>query len=251
MVKQLLILKSLKNNKNMKKLSLIFIMTLFFNCSSGGDSDDGVVTPPPPPEPPTAATLSFPANNQECNEGTSVTVFLSSVTFTWEESANTDSYTIVVTNLDNGSSVTLTSNTNTKTITINKGTPYSWYVISKSTSTSETAQSATWSFYNAGDATESHAPFPADVDAPTMGENLTGISSVSLKWIGSDLDDDITGYEILFDSSSPPTTSLGASQTETTIDVTVAAGNTYYWRVITTDSQGNNSESEIFEFRVD
>jgi len=250
MVIQQQTLKSLKNNKNMKNLNLIFIVLLFFNCSgSSDDGDDNVI--PPAPATPIAAALTFPANNQECNEGTSVGPTQSSVTFTWEASANTDSYTIVVKSLNNNSSITLNANTNEKNITINKGTPYSWYVISKSTSTTETAQSETWKFYNSGDATESHAPFPVDLDAPSMGANLSGITTVSLAWTGNDIDDDITGYNIYFDTTSPPTTSLGDSQTTTTIDVDVIAGNAYYWRVITTDAEGNNSESEIFEFRVD
>jgi len=244
------ILKSLKNNKKMKKLSILFIIVLFFNCS-GSDDDGGTVTPPPAPEPPTAAVLTFPANNQECNEGTSLNANQSSVTFTWGASTHTDSYTLVLKNLDTDVSINVNASTNEKNIAINKATPYSWYVISKSTSTTETAQSATWKFYNAGDPTESHAPFPADLVAPTMGANLNGISTVSLEWNGSDVDNDITGYEIYFDTSSPPTTSLGASQMETTINTAVSAGNIYYWRVITTDAKGNNSESEIFEFRVD
>ncbi len=236
----------------MKKLSLIFIVVLFFNCS-GSDSDDdgGSITPPPAPEPPVAALLTFPDNNQECNQGTSLSTTQSAVTFTWEASSNTDSYDIIVKNLNNNAIQSINSNTNTKSITIQKATPYSWYVVSKSTSTTETAQSATWNFYNAGDAVSSHAPFPVTLDAPTMGANLEGITTVSLEWTGSDLDDDITGYVIYFDTSSPPTTPLGDSQTESTINTGVAAGNIYYWRVITTDAEGNNSESEIFEFRVD
>ncbi|NOY47023.1 MAG: hypothetical protein GXO84_02200, partial [Chlorobi bacterium] len=138
-----------------------------------------------------------------------------------------------------------------KAITINKATPYSWYVISKSLTEIETAQSAIWKFYNAGDPVESFAPFPADLIAPTMGANLNGITTVTLEWSGSDIDNDITGYDVFIDTTSPPTTQLGSNQTETTIDATVVAGNVYYWRVITTDSQGNNSESEIFSFRVD
>lgn len=233
----------------MKNLSILFILALLFNCSSGGN--DGGITPPPPVQAPSAAVLTFPDNNQECNQGVEVNASQSTVTFTWNVSANTDSYDIIVKNLDSGTSTTLSSNTNEKAITINKATPYSWYVVSKSTSSTQTAQSATWKFYNAGDGVQSYAPFPAELIAPTMGANLSGVSNVTLEWSGSDVDNDISGYDIYIDTVSPPTTQLGSNQTETTIDTAVTAGNVYYWRVVTTDSEGNNSESEIFSFRVD
>ena len=235
----------------MKKLSLIFTLLLLFNCSKSSDDGDDGGTTPPVIEAPTAAALTFPDNNQECNQGTDVNATQSSVTFTWTASTNTNSYDVKLKDLDAGTTTTHSSNTNELAITIKKGTPYSWYVVSKSTATTETAQSDTWKFYNAGDAVQSHAPFPADLVAPTMGANLNGVTSVTLEWAGSDIDNDITGYEIYFETATPPTAQIGAAQTATTIDATVAAGNVYYWRVITTDAEGNNSQSEIFEFRVD
>lgn len=235
----------------MKKFSLIFTLIIVFNCSSGGDDDSGPVTPPPVVQDPTAAVLTFPDNNKECTTGIDVNVTQSSVTFTWNASANTNSYDIVIKNLDTNNILTFSSSTNEKAITIFKATPYSWYVVSKSTTTTETAQSATWKFYNAGDGVQSYAPFPAELVTPTMGANLNGITNITLEWSGSDVDNDISGYDIYIDTATPPTTQLGSNQIETTIDTAVTAGNVYYWRVVTTDSEGNNSESEIFSFRVD
>lgn len=225
---------------------------MLYNCSGGGDDGGSTVTPPPPtPDPPTAAILTFPDDNEECTTGTEVNATQSSVTFTWQASQNTDLYDLVLKNLDTNSILTFSSSTNQIAIIINKGTPYSWYVVSKSNSVTQTATSATWKFYNAGDPVQSYAPFPADLVAPDMGANLTGVSMVTLEWSGSDIDDDIVSYDIYFDTTSPPTTQLGGTLTVTTIDAPVSAGNAYYWRVIITDSEGNNSESEIFEFRVD
>ncbi len=232
----------------MKKLSLIFVLALLFNCSSG--SDDGP-TDPPTPQPPSAATLTFPENNQECNQGTSINSTQSSVTFTWQAATNATSYDVVLKNLDSDVTVTLGADTNQKEIILDKATPYSWYVVSKATGTTETATSDTWKFYNAGDGITSYAPFPATLVAPTMGANLTGVTSVTLEWTGSDVDDDIAHYDVYFDTVSPPTAQISDDQTATTANATVAAGNVYYWRVITTDAEGNNSQSEIFEFRVD
>lgn len=233
----------------MKKFSILYVLLIFFNCSSGGGDDSP--TTPPIAQPPIAAILTFPDNNKECTTGIEVNPTQSSVTFTWNASANTTSYDITIKNLDTNSSFTVNSNTNEKAITISKATPYSWFVVSKSTTSTETAQSTTWKFYNAGDGVQSYAPFPAEVVSPTMGSNLTGTTTVTLKWTGSDVDDDISGYDIFVDTVSPPTTQLGINQIETDIDTPVSVGNIYYWRVIITDREDNNSESEIFSFRVD
>lgn len=226
----------------MKKISIIFIVLLTLNCSN---------EPVERNTNPVATSLIFPDNNQECNQGVDVIgTTQSTVTFRWAATSNTDSYDVVVKNLDTQNTTTHPSLINELPIAIEKGTPYSWYVISKKTDILETAQSETWKFYNAGDPIESYAPFPAVLVSPTMESILTGITTQSLSWSGSDIDNDIVSYDVYFDTSSPPTT-LEGNTTAATINVTVAAGNTYYWRVVTKDSQGNNSQSEIFQFKVE
>lgn len=225
----------------MKKISIILIVLITLGCSkdNGGNPN------------PVATSLIFPDNNQECNQGVDVSgTNQSTVTFRWSVSVNTDSYDVVVKNLEAQTTSTHTSLTNELPIAIEKGTPYSWYVISKKTDIIETAQSSIWKFYNAGDPVETYAPFPADLVSPTMGSILTGVTSQTLSWTGGDIDNDIVSYDVYFDTTSPPTM-LDGNTTSTTIDVTVSASNTYYWRVVTKDSQGNSSQSEIFEFRVE
>ena len=225
----------------MKKISIILILLLSFNCSK----DDGGSPNP------VATSLIFPDNNQECNQGVDVSgTNRSTVTFRWSESAKTDSYDVFLKNLNTQSTISLSSLTTELAITIDKGTPYSWYVISKNMKVLETAQSETWKFYNAGDAIASYAPFPADLIAPDMASTLTGITSQNLSWSGSDIDNDIVSYDVYIDAVNPPIALVG-NTANTNLDVTVAAGNTYYWRVVTKDSQGNNSQSEIFEFKVE
>ena len=124
-------------------------------------------------------------------------------------------------------------------ITINRATPYSWYVVSKNSGT-QTAESATWKFYNAGLPVASHAPFPADVVNPTMGANLSSTTTVALEWAGSDVDNDIVEYMVYLSTTNPPANNIG-STTSTTLNANVSSNNTYYWKVITKDSQGNTS----------
>jgi hypothetical protein len=225
----------------MKKIS--FILLLFLSLSCSNESVDQNTNP-------VAASLIFPDNNQECNQGVDVIgTTQSTVTFRWASTINTDSYDVVTKNLDSQNITTHTSLINELPITIEKGTPYSWYVISKETDNLVTAQSETWKFYNAGDPIESYAPFPADLVAPTMGANFTGGTSQILSWQGSDIDNDIISYDVYFDINSPPIL-LEGNTVSTNMSVTTTP-NTYYWRVETKDSQGNTSQSEIFQFKVE
>ena len=224
----------------MNKISILLILLLTLSCSK----DDGGNPSP------AASLLIFPDNNQECIQGVDISTTQSTVTFRWAASNNTDSYDVVLKNLNTQNTTSHSSLTNELAITIQKGTPYSWYVISENLNVVETAQSETWKFYNAGDPIDSYAPFPADLVSPAMGSILTGITSQSLSWSGSDIDNDIVSYDVYFGTANPPTM-LEVNTASTSVNVTVAAVNTYYWRVVTKDSQGNNSQSEIFEFKVE
>jgi len=206
----------------MKKTAIIIIALIILSCSN---------EPVDVSTNPIAATLIFPDNNQECNEGIDVAgTNTSTVTFRWMESANTDSYDVFVKNLNTQNTSIHPALTNELPITIEKGTPFSWYVISKKIDEVETAQSETWKFYNAGDPIASFVPFPADLVSPAIGSVLTGITNQVLTWTGSDIDNDIVSYDVFFDTINPPTT-LEGNTASSNIDVTVAAGNTYYWRI--------------------
>jgi hypothetical protein len=238
----------------MMRIKNIAILVLFgimaFNCSGGG-GDAGPGTPPPPDviDPPGVASLVFPEQNSECTEGSNFTATESDVVFDWNDSANTTNYELVLKNLETQIVTNHFSSVSSLSITILRGTPYSWYIISKNTGT-QTNQSATWKFYNAGDAISSYAPFPAELVAPEMGAVLASSTNVvGLDWIGSDVDDDIIGYDVYFGTDNPPTTLLEET-TESGMSVNVSSGTTYYWRIITKDSDDNNSESEVFQFRI-
>lgn len=236
----------------MKTLNRILLLTsgfILLNCSSDGSGSGDDSPAPNPITPPSAASLVFPTNNSECTEGNNITSTESNITFDWSNSANTDSYQLVLKNLESQVTNNYNSNISEIDVTLLRGVPYSWHVISRNSGT-QTAQSSTWKFYNAGDAITSYAPFPAELIAPTMGTAFeASVTSVTLDWEGNDVDDDITEYEILFGTINPPTASQG-TVTDSNIQVNVSSGNIYYWKVITKDSQGNSSTSEIFQFKV-
>lgn len=224
-------------------LALFFLVA----CSSS----DSPAPPEPPVEvtPPSAATLVFPEENSECTEGANLTSTESTILFNWNDAENADSYQIFVKNLETQSTTNYTSNISEKSITILRGTSYSWYVVSKNTS-STTANSSIWKFYNAGEAVSSHAPFPADIISPVYDKTFDiSTTNVTLEWSGDDIDDDIKEYTVLFGTSTVPQTEQNTITTNT-LSVRVESGNSYYWRIITKDKENNSSESPIFKFNI-
>jgi hypothetical protein len=204
------------------------------------------------PKPPEAVQLLFPEKNSECTTGVVLNSITSEVEFSWQASANTESYSLVVVNLNGGARQTLNVNTTKVKLAINQGTPYSWSVTSKNMAVQETASSESWNFYNSGFET-TYAPFPAEIIAPKMGESVARDinNEVVLRWSGADVDDDIVGYDVYLSTVSPPSEpnfTLGSSNSSQ--KVTVTADTVYYWKVVTKDREGNTSDSGIFQFRA-
>ena len=173
---------------------------ILFSCSKSSETTEIEMI-----ENPTAVSLIFPYENSLCNQGTNITEFESTVLFEWEESENTDNYVLSLKNLLSGNTTTHETTNTEITIVIERGTPYEWHVVSESYSTSETAQSPKWRFYNADDGIQTYAPFPAEIVYPMMAEIInTTENEIYLEWIGSDVDNDIVGYDIYFDTAEQP-----------------------------------------------
>jgi len=233
------------SNKLIKLFSLLCVLLIFTGCGGSENGGGDIIDPVPPPK---ATTLVFPLQNSECNEGVILSETQSRVTFEWNTSEDTDSYTLVLTNLlDNTTKSTTTSNT-TKDENILRGVPYSWYVTSKANGNSTTADSPSWRFYNAGVAVENYAPFPAELVSPVMGSLTT--TSATLEWIGSDLDNDIESYDVYLGTNNPPTTLHENTNNTTSNTSSLNVDTVYYWSVTTKDGHGNNSQSPVFEFRT-
>src|SRR5690554_4018925 len=227
----------------------LFGTSLFFVLLGCGGNDDGPMEPIGIP--PTAAILSAPAKDEVCLNGKSINDTQSEVEFKWEVSSNTDSYNLVVKNLITDRTSTYTTTAQTQNVTLNKGEPYSWHIISKADNVNETTQSAIWKFYLAGDGMVSYAPFPAEIVFPEMGSSILSTNgTLTLAWKGSDADNDIDGYELLFDAVDPPQTSVGTTSDEV-FSVAVAPDGIYYWQIITKDDLGNTSTSEVFQFKTE
>jgi hypothetical protein len=231
----------------MKYLFYMVSLLLVLSACSSHKSD----SPAPQGGEPAAALLTFPAQNSICVSGSAMSATQSSILFQWNKSDNTDSYELNIKNLLSGATQTQTTAGAQATVTLLRNTPYSWWVISKSAKTSQTAVSDTWKFYNAGDGVTSYAPFPADQLLPGMGDYVDATAGmITLTWTGSDPDNDIIGYDVYFGTSTTPALYKQGITATSFANVPVTTGKQYYWKVVAHDSQGNASESDIIKFNV-
>ena len=205
------------------------------------------------PDPPTASSLSFPEDDKVCQEGTSVSDTESSVNFQWSASENTNSYDLIINDIESETSVTYSDIEETnKEATLVTARSYSWQIVSKSTETNVTATSELWQFYLAGEGEENFAPYPASIVAPASGSTVTPTNGlVTLKWTGEDPDNDVLTYTVYIDTEDglqdTNGTISGITETETTYEVT--SGSVYYWRVKSSDGQ-NSSFTQVYTFRT-
>lgn len=232
-------------NRIINILAAIVTIGTLTSCPGGKDNPDDIDLSGAPSK----AALVFPDNNLECTEGTVINNTQSTITFQWQASSNTDNYEVNVTNLNTSTTSTTSSNTNEASITLDRNTPYSWFVVSKSENTDATAESDTWRFYNQGEGAINYAPFPARAVSPTSGQTVSNSNTINLEWEGKDVDNDLVEFEVFFGTSNPPTASLGITSQRTT-NTSINSGQIYYWRVISKDNAGNTSQSEIFDFKV-
>ncbi|QLE01505.1 hypothetical protein HX109_07980 [Galbibacter sp. BG1] len=231
--------------KNIWSLHIILFLFLVVSCNNDDDAT---------PKTPSAAALIFPLENSECTEGviSPSNNNQSTITFEWNVAEHADSYQLLVKNLNTNNTQTFASNTNTLEVTLSRGTPYAWYVISLNNNSQETAESEEWKFYNAGQGVETYPPFPADLLEPSSGSTVyASNSSVSFTWSGSDIEGDIANYEIFIGNNNPPSTSVQSNITEEEFTHTAFEIGIYYWQIKTIDDNGNSSLSEVSQFKVE
>lgn len=201
--------------------------------------------------PPEKALLTMPAKNELCTQGVVVSTTISRVTFRWKESANTEKYVLIIKELISGKITTIETAVPVQDVDVQRNMPYSWSVRSISSRSSATAESESWKFYNSGPGTATYAPFPTDLLYPKLGESIIITSGqLTLRWNGSDVDNDIAGYDLYFGNvANPPLFKKDLVKNEL-IMTGLTKGQTYYWKVIAKDGNGNTSDSGIYQFGI-
>ena len=203
------------------------------------------------PSDPEQAVLLLPLKDEACITGTVLSETENSVQFTWASAKNTDTYGLAIKNLLTGKIELYASSKTEFDAKLSRNTPYSWFVVSKSEVSTNVATSETWKFYNSGFGTVAYSPYPADIIAPAMGQNVVAIAGkIKLEWAGSDADNDLVSYDIYFGTSATPPLLKAGVVAMKLEDVSVFSNTTYYWKVVSKDAKGNSSESTVFQFIV-
>ena len=225
----------------------ISLLCLITSCGGGGKSNN-----PTPAIPPSAAILAFPNQDAVCISGDVISASQSTVQFKWNPASNTDSYMLTYKNLLTGSVSTQSTTQTQLGVVLLRNTPYSWFVTSIAKSISTTASSDTWKFYNSGAGVVTYPPFPADNLYPATGQFITVPASgtITLSWMGSDPDNDITNYDIYFGTTPVPPLLKSANIGTTLSNVLVSSATTYYFQIVTRDSNNNTSASDIIQFNT-
>ena len=233
----------------LKFFSFLLVLTLVISCEGKEDNELDATDPG-------KAILITPENNKTCETGSSISETQSQIEFTWTVTLNTDTYDLTVTDLNTISTINKTGLTSAASLAdLDKGVPYSWYVISKNSASSKTTNSDTWKFYVAGKGIVNYAPFTAELKTPKSGATVArdGFGKVKFTWDGSDPDaGDTLKYTLYVDKidgkQTPP-----SSQTDIdgeTLEVELEATTAYYWRVKTSDGV-NSSFSNILTFNTE
>jgi hypothetical protein len=227
----------------MQCIKKIFLLTMLCTLVFGCKKDTATKHEPG------IAGLIFPEQNAICLSADVLSATESNVIFKWSVTDHTENYELYIKNLLTNMVINKIIKANQLPVTLLRNTPYSWYVVSRSSGSLVSSTSAVWKFYNAGASIVSHIPFPADLISPAFGQKLTG-PIIKLTWSGSDVDNDIQGYDVYFGSNATPPLHAGNIKETSLNNLPVQAGNTYYWRITTTDQKSNQSSSETFQFTV-
>ena len=186
------------------KIVSILLIGITIGCSSSGNSEDNDNTNPqsnpsgntsePTTNPPGSFSLTFPNNNEVCQEGAAVANQPNEliINFKWSTSANASSYELQVIDSESGNEVvnSQTSLTN-QDVQVTKGTLYKWKVIASNDDGE--VSSLEWGFYSRGEGVGNYVPYPA-YDIQLTFDQTADILNV--QWQAADEDEDPLTYDI-------------------------------------------------------
>lgn len=219
-----------------KKYILFFVFILMLSCK------DSI----PDPEP---VTLISPEDNNICLFSNSDSNF-AEVDFSWTEEKYTDNYDLIIENQISNLKNSKTTNLTFASVTLERGAPYSWYVVSKSKSSENIALSETRSFYLEGPSQLTHIPFPAKLIHPLNESVLNSVDTVTFQWEGYDLDGDIQSYDLIIENNSNGEEVKFEKVVNQNFEVELQKGNIYLWKIITRDKENNLSSSVTSNFEL-
>jgi hypothetical protein len=220
----------------------IYFLSLILIWSCGSE---------PIPEP-QATVLIAPADLNECTTALVLSETERQVKFQWTLALNTDSYELVVVNTLTNARYEKTSSLLTESIVLTSGASYRWYVNSKSLLSSAVGKSSVQQFYLEGSQDESYLPFPAVLLRPENQSivDLESSGDFLFDWEGYDLDEDIVSYAVYLGKTEDNLDLVQEGLTVSQLSLSLDTGERYFWQIITLDSEGNTSKSEVYSFQT-
>lgn len=198
--------------------------------------------------------LIAPLKNQTCEEGVDVSDDLSKITFEWNDSENTETYDLIITDSESGTEVAsfLNLKSNTRRVELEKDKSYIWKIISKNSKVTEAGTSESWNFYLVGDPQSNYAPFPAEILKPEQSASIDlSDGKVVLEWEGADPDGNELTYTVYIDKvdgeQEPPEDLQNISGIS--VEIELDENETYFWRIKSSDGQ-NSSYSPVHYFKT-
>lgn len=203
--------------------------------------------PIPDPE---QTVLILPEDNTSCLY-VSQSSSTASVDFSWQEAQFTDEYIIVVKNITTEEETTSRTLNTSIRLTLSRGVPYQWKVITVSDLSSVETLSRSFSFYLEGQQQRNYLPFPARLLSPQLDEVVSlSNGQYNFSWQGEDLDNDLSYYTLLIGTSADVLNEIATDITASSISVALNSGEVYFWQVISYDQNGNSTKSLTTRFET-
>lgn len=232
----------------MKKYIIIALLISLFSC---GGNKGGGSTPSPTPKPNTAPTipvLASPANNSLCinNEQT----------FSWQPSTDAEkdaiSYEIQLAsnNAFTNNLKTISVNTNSKLIVLDKGKAYYWRVRAKDSKGLYSKYSSFFQLYTEGEGKSNHLPFLPQIITPAIN-SIVKTNKVTLKWSANDADNDPLTYDVYLEENNPPTKKVATNTSKKEFTIEVQPYKNYFWYIVVKDNKGGITKGQIWNFKTD
>ena len=218
-------------------LLLVLVSLTFMGCK------DSI----PDPE---QTVLILPEDNTSCLY-VSQSSSTASVDFSWKQALHTDEYKLVVKNLTTNEQITSITEKTGLRLTLTRGTPYQWKVITTSELSNVETSSSNFSFYLEAQQQGNYLPFPARLLSPQNDQIVTLTNGrYDFSWQGEDIDNDLSHYTLLIGNAEDALSEIATDIVTTSFSADLNAAQVYFWQIISYDQIGNSTKSIINRFET-
>lgn len=223
---------------------------VFLSCSSdsgNGGPDEPMENPIENNVAPSTPSLIYPSNELVCIDN--------ELEFEWNASTDEDGdpityYVEVAYDRDFLEMVeAITTNELTRLFLLDKGETLYWRARASDDESNFSNYSSIWRFYTEAEPEANQLPSQPELLNPAIDTIVTGLTA-DLTWNTSDGDGDPLIYDLYFGiNENPPLHEEGYENS--TYTISIEAGNTYYWKIVSKDNRGGVSIGPIWSFSAE